>query len=660
MGLLKQPLNNERGSVLLMGLGMIVLATSMIVAVTLMSGKEASQRKYDRERAAVNEINSNVQTLLADARFCNDFFRQGYAGTTNSTIPFKEASLKSSSASAYANRSKEVMKEYTEKFSRYGYEVESISLSDMAIQAGVGQGNDNVKTFDVRVTVKKKGSGVSGGILDRVMFGKDGYNKANLIDHVSLAMTEKTGSCTLYKKALAAATSVAGMKALEDSCMSLGGIVDKNTFTCQLPKFENLNDHTADEIADGFTDGVLNFSKKKADTKFNFADALCEMEKNVLRKDRQNMSASYLANNNKNWTNFCKKPQWGGCFANNRYYRQGEIYNAPPKGMKAKAIKDFIKKRQNKTTERRFSRLYASPAQGSIADSLSISKINGLEDEQTQLSKYFGGGIAKALGLSGGFGITVGGISMTDLAIAAFTFGAIGVVITLLLGGCDKGRVYVTQVCTDGKLEDNSFRYQTQKRKRFRCKWKSAKYVGTADEVTIATKIKGQIGDGGSNGLGNPTTLPFLDAGSDSTVLTPEEIALRTAENEAAIKAINAATTLADLIEDIDSDEVGDAGEPEGGAGEVKLAYKAKEAALLNAHQAKISDVQARLAALTADPTVPIDPTVLSNLKKEAASLTSELLRYQNYQKTLDGVDRSSVSNQLASLSSISATLKTL
>ena len=117
MSLWGPTLNNSRGSVMLMGLGMITLATSMVIGVTLMANKEASQRLYERESLSIREINNSVQTLLSDQRFCSDFVKGGFAGTNNSAvIPFKESSVKSSGNSTYAKRTREIIKEYQDQW----------------------------------------------------------------------------------------------------------------------------------------------------------------------------------------------------------------------------------------------------------------------------------------------------------------------------------------------------------------------------------------------------------------------------------------------------------------------------------------------------------------------------------------------------------------
>lgn len=653
MSLWGPTLGNNKGSVILMGLAMIALATSMVIGVTLMANKEASQRLYERESLSIREINNSVQTLLSDQRFCSDFVKGGFAGTTNgATIAFKESSVKTSGNSSYAKRTREIVKEYQEKFKTLGYEVDAVELDNMAVTAAQGQADEQTKTFDVTVKISKINKN-SGGIFKNVNFGRNGINRNNKLEHISLALTEETGGCTVYKKALASAT-VVGSQALRDSCTSLGGVIDPNTFVCQLQKYEQLNGTDSN----GFSDGVLNYSKKISNTSYNLSDALCEMEKNILRKDRKNVPSSYTSDRNKNWTNFCKKPQWGGCYEDGKYYAQGEGKSVTH-GMKAKRIKNFIKERQNKTLQRRVARLYMTPPQDAkISSDLSINKNAGLNLMNAAIGNLLLGGVGAAL-FSGdaGFGLQVAGLNF--LAISAFGAGpgvAVVAIVIALMGKCDKGRVHVTSICKDGKMEDDSFVYQTQRRKRFKCKWNGGNNIATSSEEDIASNVNKSVANPQKSLLAyDQSVLKDSDYANVSQKLI-DKIA---AEEEAQIiKEIRAANTLLALIEHDDEFSVDDLAEQYSTA--VLNVYREKERELLLVQQKKIDSLETNINQLIRDSNVSgADPSEmaarLSSLKKEHQILSSELALYHKYQSTILGLDSKTVSTQLNYLNNISS-----
>lgn len=655
MSLWGPTLNNSRGSVMLMGLGMITLATSMVIGVTLMANKEASQRLYERESLSIREINNSVQTLLSDQRFCSDFVKGGFAGTNNSAvIPFKESSVKSSGNSTYAKRTREIIKEYQDKFKTIGYEVNSIDLDNMLVTADQGQAAEKTKTFDITVKISKINQN-AGGIFKNVSFGKDGINRNNKLEHISLALTEETGGCTVYKKAMTAST-VIGSQALRDSCTSLGGTIDPNTFVCQLQKYNYLNGTDSN----GFSDGVLDYSNKISNTSYNLSDALCEMEKNILRKDRKNVPSSYMSDKNKNWTNFCKKPQWGGCYEDGKYYSQGETRTVTH-GMKAKKIKNFVKQRQNKTLQRRVTRLYMTPPQSAnIHSALSINTNAGLNTTNAAIGNLLLGGLGAGLfGGDAGFGLQVAGLNF--LAISAFGAGpgvAVVAIVIALMGKCDKGRVHVTSVCRDGKMEDDSFVYQTQRRKRFKCKWNGGKTIATTSEESIADNVNKSVTKPNNNLLVYDHSI-LKD--SDYANVSQHLIDKAAAEEEALIlKEISEAKTLVDLIEKDDEYIVDD--EVEKYSSEVLKAYRQKEQQLLAAQQQKISLLESKINQLISDSNssganLSEMALRLNQLKKEHQALVSELALYNKYQSTISGLDSKTVSTQLNDLSNMSALL---
>lgn len=264
-------LRNNRGSALLMGLGMIVLASTMTIGVTLMANKEANQRRYERDSKAVKEINAGVQNLLSDQRFCSDIVKSKYSTTNNVKIPFTMSSL--NSGSSYSSRSRKILESYQKDIEiKHGYEVDAIELNNMKESTPQGQAGERIKTFDVTVHLKKIKN--KGGIFDKVSFGITGVNKNNKLDHIALAFTEKTGLCTAYKKILAE-SSIDGNKSLIDACKALGGSIDPSTFVCKLESFSEVASNR----------GVLDYSGKNSS--LNLSDALCEMEKNLLRKMRR-------------------------------------------------------------------------------------------------------------------------------------------------------------------------------------------------------------------------------------------------------------------------------------------------------------------------------------------------------------------------------------
>lgn len=629
-------IKNNQGSAIVMGLGMIVMASSMVLAVSMMADKESSQRAGQREGLVIREIHNNLQILLTDPRFCSDFFSNGFA-TNATTINFTPNAIGTAGGSQYVKRSREIIKEYQDKFKTQGFEVRSVELSTPTVTPVAGQGKESMKFFDISVNIEKVSDTKNKGIYKFVKFGKTGINRENPFEHLTVGFNQLTGGCSVYRKnALQSAT--VGMRALTDSCSSLGGKINPTTLICELPRFQFLEPAK-------YQEGVLDYGNKQATSGYDFSDALCEMEKNILRKNRETNLANQLRTNpsthHMNWTNFCKKPEWGGCFYNNTYFVQGQTH-VRTHGMKAKQIKRFIGDRQEEATGRRVARLYMIPPQKvDVVEDFQIAERTELTKQIRIINKITGGAIGSAFGEGVDEATANTIVAVGAMTAAVFSAGPAAIVVAILIAllpKCDKGRVHVTRTCLDGMMEPSGFAYQTQRMKRFRCKWRGPKKVGVSDDAQIVQAINAQAG---VNKPIKPYDPKILDSGYIKSPISDKQM------EADIIKEIKAAASLRQLIEEPDEYDIEDPEEitdPN-----ILKVFKDKEAQLLASNQTKINNLVNDIATVSSATT--IDSATKAKLLSTVNAMLLELKDYNAYQKTVSPeVDTAKVQQQFNQL----------
>ena len=260
---------------------------------------------------------------------------------------------------------------------------------------------------------------------------------------------------------------------------------------------------------------------------------------------------------------------------------------------------------------------------------------NGLSTGGAIAANVLGGAVGIGLYTKDlGTGLIQLGINSVFMA----AFGPLGLIAAgALLPKCDKYRAFVTRTCQDGNMEIAKIEIQTQKMKRYRCRWKDAQKIETITDNDLITRVKSK----------RPVVLPVIPVAS-----------LARLEADA-LAEINSMTSLQDLIESADGEEFDNSPNPMATTEEKQAfqrilnAMESKEVAIVDAYINHIKSLINGIPVVRS-PATAADATLLDGLNSTALKLKEQKDLGQAYIASLGDLSKLN-SGQRSRVNSISA-----
>lgn len=464
-------LKNESGNILIITIVLSAVLAGLVISGSQVLSSVQKDRLYRKEKDASEYAAAQVTALLQDQRFCSALFNGGYAGTAPGNHSFSSSKFPSGLLRNQVAELEENLKR------EHNFRIESIQLSNLQ----PNNSTERLKIFDVTVNLESVLQTNKHSILKKISIGSERKVNGSRIESQRMFLTlgENTGKCTL-QKGIQSSIAVHSQKI---SCQALGGNFDTVTGNCRMQKFK------VDVVSagPGGKYKIEQITRTQETSPNNFTDAICQMELNLLRKDRASGS-NYKPNNEFAWTQFCQKPQWSGCYYNGQNIQNGvEVPGVNEYQAKAKSVSNWTKEQVLQTIELRANRI-VGPGMNSIKDQANVGiNLKKMPSKGDLMFAAIGGGLP-AIAMFGDAQSTVFASVVTLAALPIFgPFSPI--VAVMLMPACNKARAIVTRVCRDGQMEIKNVRIETQKLKRFKCKWKGGTTVPVPDEMEIATMI---------------------------------------------------------------------------------------------------------------------------------------------------------------------------
>lgn len=595
----KPILLNRKGNFVILSLGLTAVGGVVVMTGIQISQSILKDRLYQKEKINIEKASTSAISLLQDQSFCSAFFKGGYQQTGSGVFNFSGNNLAPGTPVAIADRINSLNNQLK---GSTNFAVESIELSNAKV---VNDSTlENLKIFDVSVNIKQNTN--QNGSIFKVAYTGSYSKNVNLVDkskRMYLVMGEKTGRCSLEKGLFADNI----MNANKVACEAMGENFDSSTGRCKLKQLKVEQVVQSQYQLNLLTNNVVTGN-------FDFANALCETELNLLKKDKGSGSGY---NDNRLWTHLCLKPQWAGCHAGGKNIKIKGTRRITESQGKVKRLKSWAQPvlttdARIKTGRNLAIRISDKDAQ-KFANTPNISGGRGFSTAAGVATNFLGGGLGMGI-LTGdiGTGLAVFGANLVFMS----ALGPLGLVVApLLMPKCDKYRAHVERVCRDGNMEVKHIAIQTQKMKRFKCKWRNSKSINPISDEELISSIKNN----------NPGSLP------EAPVLSLADI-----EREA-LAEISHVQSIEDLIdEDGESTSIGESSSPYENPEQQRVferilnAMESKEARVINDYLADVRkiilSIPDRAPASSDNASTLLDLTSKSNELKDLKNLAERYL----------------------------------
>lgn len=454
---------NNKGNMVIASILATAIISALVVTNTSTISSVLKNRVYRLEAESADQIYTRVINLLQDQRYCSQFFDTGYLTSTG-----KYNFTKSKFPSGFMQKKVTDLQNHLK--SSYSFEVNNIQLTNQQII----NTTEPMKVFDVSVEIKSNDTSGMKSITSKVL-GSEKLLSGSRVEsqRVFLTLGQRTGKCSLQKGLNENILNHSQKLA----CDAIGGQYNTKSGNCGVRRLK----------VDTVTSGPYQYEITRPDiiqTQFNFTEALCNMELNLMRKDRTS-TGGYQTDSRFAWTSLCQKPEWSGCRYNNQNIPNGTtVHNVREYSSKMKKVARWAQDRVSDTVYLRANKIVGPNM--SVVGSLAKSQIDisGLPHVDKMAIHSILGGV--------GLGLLTGDVSMgVDTIVASMILGPVlgPIAVIGFAMKCDKGRAYVTRVCKDGQMEVTRVRLRKQKYKKFKCRWRSAGTANVPSSEVIAEKI---------------------------------------------------------------------------------------------------------------------------------------------------------------------------